>query len=46
VASKISGAGLGDCIVVLGEVDKDVWRSMSDVQIIEIHQVDEGVQVC
>jgi mevalonate kinase len=46
LASKISGAGLGDCIVVLGQVDQDVWRSMSDVQIIEIHQVDAGVQVC
>jgi mevalonate kinase len=46
VASKISGAGLGDCIVVLGEVDQDVWRAMSDVQIIEIHQVDEGVELC
>jgi hypothetical protein len=32
--------------VVLGEVDQDVWRAMSDVQIIEIHQVDEGVELC
>ena len=46
LASKISGAGLGDCIVVLGEVDKNVWRSMSDVQIIKINPVNEGVQVC
>jgi len=45
-AAKISGAGLGDCILVIGEIDRHLWRSMQDVQMIEIDIVEKGVQVC
>jgi mevalonate kinase len=46
LAAKISGAGLGDCVLVIGEIDKHLWRSMQDIQMIEVHTVEQGVEVC
>jgi mevalonate kinase len=46
LAAKISGAGLGDCILVIGEMDKNLWRPMKDIQVIEVEIVSEGVHLC
>lgn len=45
-AAKISGAGLGDCILVVGDIDYPLWKRMQDCKIIKINSVMDGVQLC
>lgn len=45
-AAKISGAGLGDCILVMGEIDQSLWQAMPDIQMIEVQISKQGVAIC
>jgi mevalonate kinase len=42
--AKISGSGMGDCVIAMGECILDEWRMPSNAMQIKVNMTSEGVR--